>query len=277
MKSWLVENKEHVSVGISLDGNKIAHDLNRCNSYDMVHQNLPFFRKHWPEQPAKMTISAESIPYVAESVIELEEMGLPFYGNVVFENIWGTSHQKAKLLDTYSEQLNKLVEYYSSRPDRLPPRMLAHDPGVMYRSGQSEPPGEACVRYCGAGHELVIVDIDGNTYSGHRFMPWVTGRPAPSEPVNRQGTWGPERCAKCRIVSLCPTCAGFNWQVNGNPATRTTYHCEAFKLEFLASAKLHAVRLMQQAANLSILSPNQISEEAKLRLDAILDLATNGT
>lgn len=39
MKSWLVKHKNCVICGISLDGNKIAHDLNRSNSYDRVKKN----------------------------------------------------------------------------------------------------------------------------------------------------------------------------------------------------------------------------------------------
>ncbi|MCX6578619.1 MAG: hypothetical protein NT166_00370 [Candidatus Aminicenantes bacterium] len=38
------------------------------------------------DQAAKMTISAETIPFVAESVIELEEMGIHFTANVAFDS-----------------------------------------------------------------------------------------------------------------------------------------------------------------------------------------------
>jgi sulfatase maturation enzyme AslB (radical SAM superfamily) len=82
IKTWLVKNKGCVIVGLSLDGNKIAHDLNRSNSYDQVRANIPFFMEHWPNQPAKMTISAETIPYVADSIIELEGMNIPFSANI---------------------------------------------------------------------------------------------------------------------------------------------------------------------------------------------------
>ncbi len=89
IKNWLITNKHCVKAGISLDGNKQAHDINRCNSYDTVINNIPFFLENYPDQPVKMTISAESIPYVADSIIDLEEKRIPFTANIVFENIWG--------------------------------------------------------------------------------------------------------------------------------------------------------------------------------------------
>jgi radical SAM protein with 4Fe4S-binding SPASM domain len=130
------------------------------------------------------------------------------------------------------------------------------------------------VRYCGAGHEMIMIDVDGNRYPCHRFSPWVTGRSAPAKLVNRQTTWGPERCAECQLVTICPTCAGFNWQENGDSGIRTTYHCESIKLEVLASAKLQALRLLQQQPeNLAQLSFEEVHRN-KCRLDAILDFAS---
>ncbi|MCP4215578.1 MAG: 4Fe-4S cluster-binding domain-containing protein, partial [bacterium] len=89
MKKWLVKNKQCVVLGFSLDGSRTAHNIGRDNSYDRLKKNIPFFLEHWPTQPAKMTIYAETIPYLADSIIEMEEMGLNFEANTVFEDIWG--------------------------------------------------------------------------------------------------------------------------------------------------------------------------------------------
>jgi uncharacterized protein len=275
IRSWLVENKGCVYVGVSLDGNKTAHDINRSNSYDRVRANLPFFMEHWPEQTAKMTISAETIPYVADSIIELEEIGIAFNANLVFENIWGTPEQKSVLLSTYEQQLDRLVDYYAARPDLFPPLMLDRHLEAIYQPS-ARPVGGDCVRWCGAGHEMVVVGVDGSRAPCHRFMPWVTGRPVPQELVNRQASWKPDKCGECRLNILCPTCAGFNWQVNGDSGVRTTYHCEAFKLEVQSAARLQAQRFLQkQPQDLAKLPPEE-AYRAKLQLDAILDLAVNG-
>jgi hypothetical protein len=39
-------------------------------------------------------------------------------------------------------------------------------------------------------------------------------------------------------ISACPTCRAYNWQVYGNPDSRTSHHCEFIKLQLLATAKL---------------------------------------
>ncbi|MBA4384812.1 MAG: hypothetical protein C0410_08755 [Anaerolinea sp.] len=277
MKSWLVQNKDCVWLGISLDGNKIAHDLNRSNSYDLLMRNLPFFRENWPTQPAKMTISAETIPYVAESIIELEEMEIPFSANIVFEDIWGTPEQKVALLDIYAQQLDRLVEYYVVHSDLVPARIVDLRPefATNERKGDDDI-GEDCVRYCGAGHEMVVIEVDGTKSPCHRFSSWVTGKPVPNNLVNHQKSWGPKKCAACRWNKICATCAGFNWQINGDSGVRTVYHCEAFKLELQASAKLHVLRLLQQKPeDIANLTP----EEAlltKRRIDELLAIAENG-
>lgn len=265
-----------LQVAVSLDGNKTAHDLNRSNSYERVMQNLPFFLEHWPDQLIKMTISAETIPHVADSIIEMEEKGLVFSANLTFENIWGTPDQKQALLEIYAEQLDRLVAYYAAHPHLYPASFLAHKVELADRPAGAHVLGGGCVRWCGAGHEMIMVDTEGNRFPCHRFSPWVTGRPAPAELANQQSQWKPENCAECKILDLCPVCAGFNWQENGDTGTRTTYHCEALKLEVLASAKLEALKLLQQSSQEIAQLPRDEAYAAKRRLEAVLEFASAG-
>ncbi len=274
MKTWLLRHKDCVVMGFSIDGNQIAHDIGRGNSYKLLKRNLPFFTETWPNQPAKMTVTAETIPYVADSVIQLEEMGMYFTANIVFEDIWGSPDSKHRLLEIYKEQLERLVDFYASRPDLEPVEpMLQRELGIIGVDQLRSGTGDDCVRYCGAGHQMAMVDIDGTIHPCHRFSPWVAKRPAPESGANRQNQWKPEQCAACRFLSLCPTCAGFNWEVNGDSGIRTTYHCEAFKLELAATAKLQALRLSQrQLAELKEMSREDVFLVQK-RIATILDLA----
>ncbi|MCP4214511.1 MAG: 4Fe-4S cluster-binding domain-containing protein [bacterium] len=277
MKQWLYENRECVVPGFSIDGNRTAHNMGRDNSYDLLKPNIPFFVENWPTQPAKMTVYSETIPYLADSVIELEEMGLYFSANIVFEDIWGDSEQKKKLLEVYNKQLEKLVDYYVEHPELEPVGpLLNKDPGLIPKGAVLNYSDGNCSRYCGAGHEMVMVDVDGKEYPCHRFAPWVTGRPAPRMEVNRQETWQPQKCADCELVSLCPTCAGFNWEINGDTGIRTTFHCEAFKLELLASAKLAALRLEKHQVTDIEKMPNGEAVALKKRIDGLLQLAEKG-
>lgn len=42
------------------------HNLNRSNSYNDI--DVDFFRKTWPTQAIKMTISAETLPMLADGI-----------------------------------------------------------------------------------------------------------------------------------------------------------------------------------------------------------------
>lgn len=197
MKKWMQKNREYLGVGVSFDGSKKAHDIARDNSYDIVYKNLPFFRKNWPNQTVKMTICAETIPFVSESVIETEEMGIPFTANVIFEDIWGKPDEKKKLLDTYAEQLLKLVDYYAVHPDLYPVTLLDRKiEHIRLKNDKSNNSAETKIikRFCGSGHEMVMVDTDGSIYPCHRFAPWISGRSAPGKIQNHQTQWLPEEC-----------------------------------------------------------------------------------
>jgi radical SAM protein with 4Fe4S-binding SPASM domain len=278
MKTWLKDNKKMVVLGFSIDGNRTSHNISRDNSYDLLLSNLPFFTENWPHQPAKMTICKENIPYIADSIIELEEMGINFTANIVFEDIWGDSEEKDELLAIYQDQLDQLVEYYSQNPQLNPVgpifnRGLEHYNQPIRNTVTLD---SDCSRFCGAGHEMAMIDVDGTEFPCHRFAPWITKRPSPIQPVNRQEEWGPEKCKECKLLSVCSTCAGFNWETNGDTAIRTTYHCEAVKVELLATAKLHAVRLGNMGkSELNKLSGEELSHE-KVRLDAILSMVNEG-
>jgi len=277
MKEWLLKYKSCLNIAVSIDGTKKAHDLARDNSYDQVKKNLPFFTENWPHQPAKMTICEKTIPFVAEGVIELEEMGINFSANIGFEDMWGDDQEKEMLLDIYERQLSRLVEYYKERDD-LNPVIPIFNPiplALGLPKLESQKDDTLPLRYCGAGHEMVVIDVDGKPYPCHRFLPWITGKPAPKENANCQIAWKPDECAQCKLITSCPTCAGYNWEVNDDTGIRTKFHCEAYKLEVLASAQLEAIKLRKQLYELDQLSEDE-KRKIKLRIEAIFELLDNG-
>lgn len=279
MKEWLIKHKKQLTVGFSIDGCKKAHDLNRNNSYDLLYKNIPFFKKHWPYQAAKATFNDNTIPYIAKSIIHLENMELYFNGGLVFEDIWGDFERKKKLLDIYEDQLVKLIDFYANRPDLYPPAPLFPKiPEYINNSEVKKIKSEKEItRFCGSGHEMVTIDVDGTNYPCHRFLPICTGRNMPDKPVNRQTKWEPEKCYNCKLLPYCPTCIGFNYQENEDPAVRTTYHCDAYKLGIMASCKLEAIRLNQlKEHEFSMMSEDE-KNKIRIRLDAIIDIIENGT
>ncbi len=269
IRDWLVKNRGCIQVGLSLDGCKTAHDLCRSNSYDRVMENLPFFRKYWHHQPVKMTVCADTIPYLAESVIQMEEMGIFFTANLAFENHWGNEKKKAKLIETYEDQLSLLVDYYEELPHLFPVSpMLTAIPEYLGVPSYGEIDPQKIKRFCGAGHEMVTIDVYGTRYPCHRFIPWVTQRELPKENANCQEAWKPDKCNECKLIHSCPTCAGYNWEINGDTGYRTTFHCDSFKLEVKASCLLEWKRLHIKLKD-NPLKPSNDLKQYKIRLKAI--------
>jgi uncharacterized protein len=277
MKEFFARHSKYVRLGLSIDGNRKAHNISRDNSYDLIYPHIEFIKKNWPDQPSKMTICAETIPYVADSIIELEEMGIYFTANLPQENIWENPNNKKRLLKIYEDQLKLLVDYYVENSHLYPVYpILGILPTYLGIPELKLNEKKDCLRFCGAGHEMMVVDVDGSIYPCHRFLPWVSGKSGPIEPVNRQTSWKPDECNNCKIVNSCPTCAGYNWEVNGNTGIRTTYHCESHKLEVLAAAKIAALRFKK--IPLSQLYPLTLRElnAMKDRVRSLLDLIEDG-
>jgi len=276
-KEWFAENKKILTLSLSIDGNRTAHNITRNNSYDLISPHIDFVMKHWPFQPFKMTVTADTIPYVADSIIEMEERGLYFTANVVFEDIWGTPGNKEQLLKIYQTQLDRLVDYYIENSHLYPVSpMLSVLPTYLGIPGLNMVDNSECIRYCGAGHEMVVVDTDGKKYPCHRFIPWILGKEFPITPINQQTRWKPEECNECKIVQSCPTCAGYNWEINNDSAVRTTYHCESHKMEVMAAAKIAAYRLKKTPLSQFDSLPPDEKDFIYKKVNTLIELMENG-
>lgn len=275
IKNWLLKYPKCVWVGVSIDGTKTAHDLTRSNSYDLVLANYSFFKEHYPTQPVKMTICKDSLPYVAESIIDLEEKNILFSANLVFENAWGDSESKQSLLSIYAHQLNILVDYYANRIELFPPRIISHDLRNIIL--EEKMLGTTITkRWCGTGNEMTMVDVDGKRFPCQRFSPWVTNRQFTTESINKEFiNWKPEKCKYCRFINFCPTCAGHNFQENGDVDERSTFHCDFFKLELQASCKYFANTLNNFQESVFLKSKYSESQLRQL-IDAIVLIESIG-
>ena len=119
IQKWLIENKEFVNCGLSLDGNKFMQDINRSNSFDKI--DLDFFVKNYPNIIIKMTVSKETLPYIAEGVIFLHKVGFKqITCNLAYGIDWRDKENEKKLQD----QLNLLIDFYLSNPELKPCSML---------------------------------------------------------------------------------------------------------------------------------------------------------
>ena len=267
MKAWL-NGHSCVAFSFSIDGTRAAHDKNRSGSYVRMIKHVPWAIERCArlkmEPRVKMTISADTVPMMAQGIAKLHEMGFPkIDANVPYENIWGDRLDST--LAAFAEQLDAIVGYYFQRP-HLQPALLVDLPlmNIIEKSGDEHFP-----RWCGAGDPMTCYDVGGRALPCHRFVPVSTGRNYHGPLVFERKSWDEVNkaesfpCAECQFVSLCPSCMALNWLENGDVDRRTRWHCPFILLQVKASAKLKILRLTREILN----APS--TEEGRLTVSAL--------
>lgn len=231
IQEWLYENRENFVVGLSLDGTKAMHDYNRSNSFDSI--DLEFFRKCWPGQTVKMTVSPYSLRSLAKGVIFIHEMGF----NVACNLAYGVDWNDPENVEVLEHELFKLIEYYMNHPTVKPCTMLSM--GIEYVDGSV--PNEIA-KWCGSGNYMHTYDVDGNVYPCQFFMPLSVGTDKAKKleeidilssiPVSYMG----EECAACPFVHICPTCIGSNYSETGELYAKSNSVCKCMKVIIAANS-----------------------------------------
>ena len=215
IKEWLERNSEIFVCGLSLDGTKRMHDMNRSNSFDKI--DVDFFAKTWPKQAMKMTISAESLPYLSEGIIYMHEHGYLFTCNLAHDIDWSNPDNKGIL----ERELMKLIEYYSEHTDVNPCQLLNVPIHMIATMGPDE-----TFRQCGAGEEMFSYDVDGHAEEAKKLVF--------REELYREDF--PEPCRSCVALGICQNCYGANYENTGDILQRDENWCELQKTIFKATA-----------------------------------------
>ena len=228
VQQFIAKNKEHLSIGITIDGTRQKHDLNRVykkdkktkerGSYDDVVKNIPLWIEQFPHAGTKVTISSADIPYIKESVLHLFSLGIHEVNiNCVFEDVWKDGDDKLfenQLLELADEIIDK--ELYKDNVCSFFSEMIGK-PLDPIRENQNR---------CGAGM-MLAVDAVGNFYSCTRFAayslrskkPIIIGNVhsginknllRPFLTLNRI-VQSPQKCIECEVASGCAWCQGENY------------------------------------------------------------------
>lgn len=224
VQKFIEKNKSHLSIGITIDGTRRKHDLNRVyknserGSYDDVVRNIPLWLQQFPFEGTKVTISSNDIPYIKESVLHLYKLGIHIvHINCVFENVW---HQGDDQL--FEEQLIALADaiidngLYNEYECSFFTEYLGKP---LHCQTQNE-------NWCGAG-KMLSVDAAGNFYPCTRFAQyslrdketWIIGNIKDGIDKNKlrpfltldRTTQSPEECINCEAASGCAWCQGENF------------------------------------------------------------------
>ena len=228
VQRFIEKNKEHLSIGITIDGTKQKHDLNRIykknedenerGSYEDVIRNIPLWLEQFPHSGTKVTISSADIPYIKESVLHLFSIGIHEVNiNCVFEDVWEVGDNIL-----FENQLLELADaiiddgWYKDYVCSFFSEMI----------GKPLDPQKDNQNWCGAGR-MLAVDASGNFYPCTRFAsyslrckkPIVIGNVyrgidknllRPFLTLDRT-TQSPKKCIDCEVASGCAWCQGENY------------------------------------------------------------------
>lgn len=250
VQHFIEKNSDHLSIGITIDGTKQKHDLNRVwkdgktGSYEDVVKNIPLWLKQFPGAATKVTISSADLPYVKDSVLHLYELGIKEINiNCVFEDVWNDGddiifeNQLIELADVIIEQKLYIDHTCSFFADYI---------------GKPMSPNRDNQNWCGAGM-MLAVDAVGNFYPCTRFagyslrskMPFIIGNIIEGIDKNKlrpfltldRTTQSPQKCIDCEVASGCAWCQGENYDA-ADTATiyqRSTAICKMHKARVRAN------------------------------------------
>lgn len=237
IQEWFRINKDRFNLGLSLDGNKIMHDLNRSNSYDMI--DMDFFFETYPNQPVKMTISPMSLPSLFDGIMDIYNRGFDVSANLAYGMDWD-NHLLKRI---YQEQLSKLVNWYIDHPSKNVCNLLS-DRGFKYIGKcVSDKTHQIHRKWCGTKDNMKCYSVEGNVSPCQFFNPSSNSNYSKEDLLllDFSNIGIDEECANCPILSICPTCYGANYSVRKELNKRPDVMCDYRKIESLASSYLYGI------------------------------------
>lgn len=262
IQSFIKKNITHLSIGITIDGTKRKHDLNRIwktedmergvvpnqseekGSYDDVVKNIPLWLEQFPGAGTKVTISSADIPYIKESVLHLYSLGIHEVNiNCVFEDVWKEGDD-----ELFENQLMDLA-------DAIIDSGYYQDYACSFFTEHMGKPMDCQMdnqNWCGAGR-MLAVDAEGNFYPCTRFAQyslrskkaWIIGNVRDGIDKNKlrpfltldHCTQSTQECIDCEVASGCAWCQGENYDAADTPTIyqRSTAICKMHKARVRAN------------------------------------------
>lgn len=239
---WFEERKERFSCTLSLDGTPHMHDLNRKTiegegSFDKI--DVAFFQRTWPGCTAKMTISKETLPYLAEGVQYIESLG--FYCKATYAS--GIAWDVEENLSILERELTKLVQYYSENQMQLC-SLLDLDLRAIFCSP------EVPFRYCQAGIDRKCYDMEGRCYPCQGLASVAVGEEKAEKFENETFCdfclSEDNPCKYCRWLRVCRTCFAANYLETGDIERNCDVMCTLNRRAILASSAVQFKRIMKK-------------------------------
>lgn len=247
VQRFIEKNHNHLSIGITIDGTELKHNLNRVykhtgeGSYKNVVKNIPLWLKQFPGASTKVTISSPDIPYIRESVLHLYSLGIKEVNiNCVFEDVWKEGDD-----DKFEEQLIELADaiidgdYFQDHACSFFQEFIGKPMDIKLDNQN----------WCGAG-KMLSIDAAGYFYPCTRFAQyslrdkkaWIIGNVNDGIDPNKlrpfltldRFTQSSLECLNCEVASGCAWCQGENYDAAD---TATIYQ------RSVAICKMHKARV----------------------------------
>ncbi|MCI6862461.1 MAG: radical SAM peptide maturase, CXXX-repeat target family [Prevotella sp.] len=250
VQRFITKNHSHLSIGITIDGTKVKHDINRVyknnttkGSYDDVVRNIPLWQQQFPGSATKVTISSADIPYICESVIHLYNLGIHQVNiNCVFEDVWGNGDDKI-----FEKQLLELADVIIDND------LFREYSCSFFQENIGKPMSPTHNQnWCGAG-KMIAIDASGNIYPCNRFTQFslrdkktrVVGNINDGIDQNKLRPFltlnrcmqSKQECIDCEVASGCAWCQGENYDAADTSTIyqRATAICKMHKARVRAN------------------------------------------
>lgn len=254
VQEFLDKHSSHMSINITVDGNKRLHDACRIfpdgsGSYDMASSAVSDWMTRSSSTNSKLTIAPENVEYLYEAVKSMFEFGYnAIQANCVFEEGWTISHAKI-----YYQQLKMIADYMIDN------NLVESNIFRIFNLSWFAPvPPEENSNWCGGDGSMLAMDPDGYLYNCVRYMESALGdsqkgltighidRGIGCTDLDRNNvqcmkcitrkSQSTTECFECPIGGGCSWCSAYNYQCHGTPDKRSTFICEMHKAEALANS-----------------------------------------
>lgn len=258
VQKYLNKYKNHLSLQISLDGNKQLHDTCRVfpngeGSYDLALKAALDWKKNKQQYlGSKLTISPNNLQYLSNAIINMIEIGYTdIFANCIYENLW--TQEEAQI---FYNELIKIANY-----------ILINDlDNLIYCSLFDNTIGQPIPifkdkNYCGGAGDNLMLSINwtGQIYPCIRYMesslgnhicPVTIGHVESGFGTNSidlknlnnllsitRSSQSSSECLHCQIGEGCAWCSAWNYEsANGVFNKRSTNICLMHHARVIANA-----------------------------------------
>lgn len=243
VQRYLRKNAAHLSLTVSIDGNKQLHDMCRLDksgngTYDRAYAAAKHWEEHYQRNiGTKFTVAPGNVAFLGDALIEFLERGENDINvNCVYEEGWTTEHAR-----TLYEGLKRAADYLLDHDlqDAVRVSILDDLAGIPYPDTHT---------WCGGNGLMMALDVRGDIYPCIRYTPSSIGGKQPEYKigdVEHGFVWNEEqeerlrcmrcitrqsqcdeKCRTCPIGAGCGDCAAYSYEMFGTVGRRTTFICE---------------------------------------------------